>query len=56
MYTIIVEKKSGYGSDLTWKKIFEVECNLHDADTTISVLHNLYEKFSHRVLIVSEHE
>lgn len=56
MYTVIVERKIGSGPEVTFKKIFEVECELRDCDTTIAVLHNLYEKFNHRVLIVSEHE
>lgn len=55
-YVIKVEKKLGVVPDVEWRCIFEQDvevpatCSLHDV---ISILHVLYGKFTHRIIVLS---
>ena len=55
-YVVKVEKRIGAVPNVEWRCIFEQDvevpasCSLHDV---ISILHVLYGKFTHRVIVLS---
>lgn len=57
MITVKVEKRVGLPPDTKWKVLLDVECvEIPNLSSTLSVLHNLFDKFSHRIIIISDSE